>query len=98
VGENERFSLDMGQHFYDGCHGYSPQMGGSAMTPEEMLIRADTAMKWRRALKDAVADAYEDAARIAESKARGFPLTEKASSYNLAHNIAAAIRARTEEK
>jgi hypothetical protein len=45
-----------------------------------------------------IREAYEDAARIAESKARGFPLTEKASSYNLAHNIAAAIRARTSEE
>jgi hypothetical protein len=36
------------------------------MTPEEMLIRAEIGMKWRKALKEAVDAAYEDAAMIVD--------------------------------
>jgi hypothetical protein len=87
----------MGKHWADqSCQSYSRRhpcshIGGS-MTPEEMLIRAEVAMKWRKALKEAVAEAYEDAARIAETTIpQGHPTV-------YGQEIAAAIRARVHEK
>jgi creatinine amidohydrolase/Fe(II)-dependent formamide hydrolase-like protein len=89
----------MGQHFYDGCHSNSSQMGGSAMTPEE---RAKDA--WMRAavmsshqqqieiIAEAIREAYEDAARIAIDS------TIETAVAVVGRDVARAIRARTSEE
>jgi hypothetical protein len=59
------------------------------MTPEEMLIRAEIGMKWRKALKEAVDAAYEDAAKIAET----WPEWDDSAGHPW-DTVAAAIRAR----
>jgi hypothetical protein len=63
------------------------------MTPEEMLIRAEVALEWREALKEAVAAAYEDAAKIAE----GTNWEGMGRGWRTRDRIAAAIRARIED-
>jgi hypothetical protein len=59
--------------------------------------RDNLAMHISSAIQQAIRKSYEDAARVAERKAHGFPPVEVACSYNLAHNIAKAIRARIKD-